>query len=96
MIATQRLVSILPVFIAACTCLLAAEPAANDQPPLRVGVAPNMPPMIFKQGKTIAGVEADLAQALGRELNRPVAFVELAWVDLIDALEANKIDVIMS
>jgi len=76
--------------------LFAAEQAVATKPALRVGVAPNMPPMIFKEGKRIAGVEADLAQAIGRELGRPIIFVELAWPDLIDSLEANKIDIIMS
>src|SRR5262245_40494775 len=76
--------------------LVAGESPAGAASPLRVGVAPNSPPMIFKEGKSIAGVEADLAQALGRELGRPIQFVELPWEDLIDALEANKIDIIMS
>jgi ABC-type amino acid transport substrate-binding protein len=55
-----------------------------------------MPPMIFKEGKEVAGVEADLAKALGRELGRPIKFVEIPWTDLIDSLEADKIDIIMS
>jgi polar amino acid transport system substrate-binding protein len=74
----------------------AADPAASPGPVLRVGVAPVSPPMIFKEGKNVVGVEADLAQALGRELGRPIKFVELAWEDLIDALDADKIDIIMS
>jgi polar amino acid transport system substrate-binding protein len=76
--------------------LLAQEPAAGSQPALRVGVAPNMPPMIFKESNRIVGLEADLAQAVGRALGRPIQFVELRWPDLIDSLEANKIDIIMS
>jgi polar amino acid transport system substrate-binding protein len=64
--------------------------------PLRVGVAPVSPPMIYNQGGKVVGVEADLAQALGRDLGRPVTFVELAWIDLIDALINDKIDIIMS
>ena len=75
---------------------LRAQEATATQTALRVGVAPEMPPMIFKQGKNIVGVEADLAQVLGRELKRSVTFVELPWPDLIDALEANKIDIVMS
>lgn len=63
---------------------------------LRVGVAPSLPPMIFKEAGKLAGVEVDLAQAVGRELGRPVSFVEMAWEDLIDSLEAGKIDIIMS
>jgi polar amino acid transport system substrate-binding protein len=77
---------------------------ASPQPPpvaanpaiLRVGLAPNAPPMIFKQGGQIVGVEADLAQALGRDLGRQVVFVPLKWEDLIDALNEDRIDIIMS
>ncbi len=72
----------------------AAEvPAAK---PLRVGVAPVAPPMIFKEAGKIAGVEADFAEALGKELGRPIKFVELPWEDLIEALNNDKIDIIMS
>ena len=52
--------------------------------------------MIFKQGTTIVGLEADFALGLGKELGRPVEFVELEWEKLIDALEEGKIDIIMS
>ena len=64
--------------------------------PLRVGISPKSPPMIFKEGKNFVGVEAEFAQAFGKELGRPVKFVELPWEDLIDALDENKIDIIMS
>lgn len=76
--------------------LSAAEPAPAATAPLRVGVAPVSPPMIFKDGTRIVGIEADFAQALGKELGREITFVELAWEDLIDALNDGKIDIIMS
>jgi polar amino acid transport system substrate-binding protein len=76
--------------------LFAGEPPTGSLSPLRVGIAPTSAPMVFKEGKNIVGVEADLAHALGRELGRSVSFVELPWEELIDALEANKIDIIMS
>jgi len=84
------------IFVLIGAALLGGEPSASGSSPLRIGVAPNSPPMIFKEGKNIVGVEADFAQALGRQLGRPIQFVELPWEDLIDALEANKIDIIMS
>ncbi|MGB7747153.1 MAG: ABC transporter substrate-binding protein [Verrucomicrobiia bacterium] len=71
-------------------------PVAANPAILRVGVTPNSPPMIFKQGGQIIGVEADLAQALGRDLGRQVVFVELKWEDLMDALDEDRIDIIMS
>jgi len=76
--------------------LVGAEANPGSGPVLRVGVAAVSPPMIFKEGKSIAGVEADLAQALGKDLGRPIQFVEFVFEDLIDALVEGKIDIIMS
>jgi polar amino acid transport system substrate-binding protein len=88
------------VLFLGATC---AAPAADTAPlpaaaaaPLRVGVAPNSPPMIYKEGNNIVGVEADFAKGLGRELGREIKFVEMPFADLIDALNDNKIDIIMS
>ena len=52
--------------------------------------------MVFKQGKELAGVEVDLARALGEKLGRKVIFVELPWEDQVEALNAGRIDIIMS
>jgi polar amino acid transport system substrate-binding protein len=52
--------------------------------------------MIFEQGKAFVGIEADLAKALGRELQRPVEFVEVSWEKQIPYLLDNKTDIIMS
>ena len=71
----------------------AADPKSA---PLRVGVSPVFPPMIFKQGKELVGAEVDLARALGRQLGRDVVFVELPWKDQTEALQTGKTDIIMS
>ena len=76
--------------------IFSADAADASADVLRVGVTPNAPPMIFKQGEMLTGVEADLAQALGSDLGRKIVFVELKWEDLIDALCENRIDIIMS
>ena len=70
---------------------LAADPAS-----LKVGVTPNFPPVIYKEGGKIAGVEADFARALGEALGRPVQFVEVSWEDQIPALVEGRTDIIMS
>lgn len=67
-----------------------------DPSVLRVGVSPNSQPVIFKQGGTISGIEADYAKLLGEALGKEVRFVEVPWKKLIDSLEQNKIDIIMS
>ena len=75
---------------------VAAETKTGGTAPLRVGVSPVFPPMVFKQGKELAGVEVDLARALGEKLGRKVVFVELDWKDQTEALVAGKTDIIMS
>lgn len=63
---------------------------------LRVGVSPVFPPMVFKQGRELVGVEIDLARALAEKLGRTVQFVELDWKDQTEALVSGKIHIIMS
>lgn len=81
--------------------LLGQDPARpNLSPfrvaPLKVGVTPDSPPMVFKTGDNLEGVEIDLARQLGKQLKRPVQFVELAWDEQIPALLDKRIDIIMS
>lgn len=75
-----------------------AVPAQNapDTGPLRVGISPIFPPMVFKQDGILAGAEIDFARGLGKYLGREVTFVELAWEDQIDALNTGRIEIIMS
>lgn len=73
-----------------------AEDSGAKPAVLRVGVAPDYPPIIFKLNGQITGVEADLARMLAKEINRSVQFVELGWDELIPALMEEKIDIIMS
>ncbi len=79
-------------------CATTGSPPSPDAKgkPLRVGVTPDYPPMIFKLNGNITGAEADLALKLGEALDSPVQFVELRWDDLIPALMDGKIDLIMS
>jgi len=69
----------------------------NQRPGLlRVGVTPDAPPVIYKQNGEIAGLEADLARALGQELGREVQFIELPWNDQMAALTEGRTDIVMS
>lgn len=63
---------------------------------LRVGTSASYPPLTFEQAGKPAGMEIDLANAVGAQLNIKVELVTLPFEELIDALKANKIDVIMS
>jgi polar amino acid transport system substrate-binding protein len=65
-------------------------------PEFRVGIAPNYPPLAFKFRDQLVGMEVDFAQRLGKELNKQITFVETPWSEIIPALVAGKIDIIMS
>lgn len=64
--------------------------------PLRVGVSPTSPPIIFEKDGEILGIEADLARIVGNALNRRIVFERYAFPELIQALERGEIDVVMS
>jgi ABC-type amino acid transport substrate-binding protein len=101
---TSRTTHRVPLRIAVLALLLlvaAGLPACRsaDAPRgrvLRVGVAPENPPMIFVQEGELAGVEADLARALGVRLGRRVVFTRFGADALLPALERGDVDVVMS
>ena len=95
-----RTVKIAALVVLACT-LAACPPRIRETPmeattPLRVGVTPDTPPMVFKQDGAIVGLEADFARQLAQDLGRPLQFVELLWEDQIPALLRGNTDIIMS
>jgi ABC-type amino acid transport substrate-binding protein len=91
-----RLKLLLPVVLVTLAAVFGQNCPAGEPTPMRVGVAPVFPPVIYKEGGKIVGIEADQAQALGAELGRLVKFVELKWEELIPALVDGEIDIIMS
>ena len=68
----------------------------SDMNIIRVGVSTNAPPLIFKQGQQIVGLEADFAREFANYIGKSLQFVELPWKDQIPALLENPIDIIMS
>lgn len=87
------------VFLCSIAAVLAGCQTTKVEPSddiLRVGVTPRSQPMIYKQGDTIMGVEADFAKQIGKALDRKIVFVEVPWEKQIDFLEQNKTDIIMS
>lgn len=96
-----------PIVSIAAVCIITACPSTQrkadestviepDLNILRVGVDPDAPPLIFKQGAKIVGLEADFARKLAEYAGKSPRFVELEWEDLIPALLENRIDIIMS
>jgi len=74
----------------------AQQPQLPQRPLLRVGVAPLYPPLIFKRDNRITGMETEFAALLGNTLGSDVIFVELPRTELVNALLAGKIDIVMS
>ncbi len=74
--------------------MVISSPAVSQT--LRVGVSTNYPPVIFKQNGKVAGIEADLAKAVGQETGMTIKFVEMPWEKLEVALNKDEIDVLMS
>src|SRR5262245_34476039 len=77
-----------------------AEPPPPATPPsgpvLRVGVTSNYPPIIFRQGNQIVGVESELAGLLATKLGRTAQLYEMPFTEQIDALLAGRTDIVMS
>jgi len=90
------ILALMTVALSACATTDSTSKTGAERILLRVGVTPNYPPMIFKQGETMAGVEADLARRLGQQLGRPVQFIDLRWDEQIPTLLAGRTDIIMS
>ena len=67
-----------------------------DENILRVGVSTNAPPLIYKQGEKVVGLEAELAQEFAQYLGKSVRFIEVEWEDQIPALLDDRTDIIMS
>ncbi len=63
---------------------------------LRVGITPNAPPIAYRQGGRITGLEADFARGLAEFSGKKLRFVELKWEDQIPALLDGRTDIIMS
>lgn len=67
-----------------------------DESVLKVGVSTNAPPLVYKQGGEITGLEVELAREFAKFLGKSVQFVELDWKNQIPALLDKRTDIIMS
>ena len=82
---------LLALMVSSCS-----TPQGGKPGPLRVGVTPNYPPLIMKQGEKAAGVECDFAVQLASDLNRPLQLMPVPWELLLEELEEGRIDIVMS
>ncbi len=64
---------------------------------LRVGMDASYPPFeVEEEGATFRGYDVDLAREIGRRLGLEVAFVNVGYDGLYDALQAGRCDVLIS
>ena len=77
-------------------CLVLASTTVLAAGGLKVGMSADYPPLHFKQDGGVHGIEPDNARTVGEILSRPVEILVLPFDELIPALQAGKIDVIMS
>jgi polar amino acid transport system substrate-binding protein len=78
------------------TPALSPQDAASGAPALRVGIAPDYPPLAYEEAGKVRGLEADFAEQMGHALGVRIAFVTLPFDDLLPALTAGRVDVVMS
>ena len=88
-----RLAVAVAAAVAASSCATARR---SELPSLRVGATLNYPPVIQRANDRVAGVEADFAEQLSRELGRKLEWVIVPWELQLDELEAGRIDIVMS
>ncbi|HYO88947.1 MAG TPA: transporter substrate-binding domain-containing protein, partial [Candidatus Limnocylindrales bacterium] len=62
---------------------------------LRVAIDPSNTPFAFPEGTDYAGIEPDLARAIGAKLGMPVRFVPHGFDGLYDALQTDQVDVVL-
>jgi len=85
-------------FVAGCASRHPEQPPPRDDkiPPLRVGIVPNYPPLVFNQEGKLSGAEVDLMRRVMNEIGRPVSAVPLPQDEVMEALIGGNVDVIMS
>jgi polar amino acid transport system substrate-binding protein len=87
------------VLLSGCATTPADIPASEQgysHEVIRVGFAPDYPPLLFKEFGHLCGIEVDLAEIVVDELNAPIELHEMQFHELIPSLERGDIDVIIA
>jgi len=64
--------------------------------PLRIGTSADYAPFTFLEGGVLAGIEIEMGRELAAETGRELEWVQLPFEQLLAALRAGTIDVVMS
>lgn len=65
----------------------------NDRGELRIAVLGDSPPYVFKENEHLTGFEIELGQALAKELDLRVEFIEAPAADVLPGVESGKFDI---
>lgn len=76
--------------------LVSVLASCTSVPTLRVGTAPNYPPIVFMQNGRLQGIEPDLAKHLQKRTGHIITYDLMPFNRLIPALQAGQIDLIMA
>jgi ABC-type amino acid transport substrate-binding protein len=84
------------VVVVALSCTAPVSTSRSGGRTLVVGTNGDSPPYASRSSGSLAGLEIDLAQALGKNLERPIKLVDLPWDELFDALNEGQVDIVMA
>lgn len=73
-----------------------AVSAADNVRPLRVGIFDDFAPVAYERNGTLQGIEVDLANRVSTAMKRPLELKVYAFTELLNALVAGEVDVVMS
>ena len=75
--------------------LLGAAGTAVAAPDITAGTLTNSPPMISyaSDGSTLQGMIVDLAEAMGKQMGRPIVFKPMSFNAIMPALDSKNIDI---
>ncbi|WP_144151678.1 transporter substrate-binding domain-containing protein [Paraburkholderia sp. BCC1885] len=86
-----------PLMILVAALSFSSAAFANDGATLRLGIDPSYPPMDAKAPDgSVKGFDVDLGNEICRRIHAHCQWVELEFSGMIPALQARKIDAIMS
>jgi ABC-type amino acid transport substrate-binding protein len=84
------------VFLMLLTLAGPLQAEEDSRSPLRVGVSPDFEPVAYSVSGELQGIEIDFANKIAERIDRPLEVKTYEFEELIPALAAEEIDVIMS
>ena len=89
---------LLPFFIVAFISLVSFRILVGKNSYITVGVVDDYPPFSYASGNynDLSGLDIDLINAIGKEINKEIKFKVAKVSDLIEMLKKKEVDIVMS